>query len=64
MADAPEMPLYEHLVHVHHELDVQLQRLLHTPHLTPKEQLEEAALKKRKLAVKDQLAGLAVRQAS
>jgi uncharacterized protein YdcH (DUF465 family) len=64
MADAPEVPLYDHLVHVHHELDVQLQRLLHTPHLSPQEQLEEAALKKRKLAVKDQLAAIGARRAS
>jgi uncharacterized protein YdcH (DUF465 family) len=37
---------------------------LHTPHLSPKEQLEEATLKKRKLAVKDQLAALSVQRAS
>lgn len=64
MPETPEAPLYDHLVHVHHELDEQLQRLLHTPHLSPKEQLEEATLKKRKLAVKDQLAALSVQRAS
>lgn len=46
---------FRQLAQQHHDLDHRLHELLDTPHLSASEQLEEATLKKRKLALKDQM---------
>lgn len=61
MADAPDMPRYEQLVDAHRALDQRLQDLVRFPHLNREQQLEETSLKKRKLALKDQMAALRAR---
>ena len=50
---------YRQLVEQHHELDHRLHELTDKPHLSTSEQLEEATLKKRKLAVKDRMEEIA-----
>lgn len=50
---------YRALAEQHHELDDQLHRYTDRHYLSPSEQLEEVTLKKRKLAVKDQMEALA-----
>lgn len=42
----------------HRELDERLKELGRRPHLTPKEQVEIAEIKKHKLKVKDEIAAL------
>jgi uncharacterized protein YdcH (DUF465 family) len=42
----------------HRQLDEQLEQLQRRPHLTPKEQLELAELKKHKLRAKDEIMAL------
>ena len=67
-ADAPEVKqhllashdLYRELSHLHHELDDRLQQLNSQDHLTDNEHLEEVTLKKRKLALKDQMMRIAM----
>ena len=46
---------YRALSERHHELDDRLHQLTERHYLSDSEQLEEATLKKRKLAVKDQM---------
>ena len=46
---------YRDLVERHHELDDRLHQLTERHYLTDSEQLEEVTLKKRKLALKDQM---------
>ena len=46
---------YRALAERHHELDDRLHELTERHYLSDSEQLEEATLKKRKLAVKDQM---------
>ena len=66
-ADAPEVKehllasndLYRELSHLHHELDDRLQQLYSGGHLSESEHLEEVTLKKRKLALKDQMMRIA-----
>ncbi len=58
MADAPELPLYDELVRAHRALDQRLRDLAQHAHLTDDQQLEEVALKKRKLALKDRMMAL------
>ena len=50
---------YRALADQHHQLDDQLHRYTVRQYLSPSEQLEEVTLKKRKLAVKDQMETLA-----
>jgi uncharacterized protein YdcH (DUF465 family) len=47
---------YRQLSERHHILDDRLTALVQRPYLSTSEQLEESALKKEKLAVKDQMA--------
>jgi uncharacterized protein YdcH (DUF465 family) len=54
---------YRQLSQRHHELDNRLTQLTRLPHLTASEQFEEVTLKKRKLAVKDQMEQMAVEYA-
>lgn len=58
MADAPDPQVYEQLARAHHTLEEQLGALARHSHLSPRDQLEAAALKKRKLALKDRMAAL------
>jgi uncharacterized protein YdcH (DUF465 family) len=58
MADAPELPLYDELASAHRALDQKLRDLAQYAHLTDDQQLEEVALKKRKLALKDRMMAL------
>ena len=66
-ADAPEVKehllashdLYRELSHLHHELDDRLQQLNAQHHLSASEHIEEVTLKKRKLALKDQMMRIA-----
>jgi uncharacterized protein YdcH (DUF465 family) len=51
---------YRQLSDRHHELDNRLNELTHLPHLTASEQFEEVTLKKRKLALKDQMEQMAL----
>lgn len=51
---------YRQLSERHHELDDRLHQLTERPHLTASEQVEEVTLKKRKLALKDQMEQMAV----
>jgi uncharacterized protein YdcH (DUF465 family) len=50
---------YRQLADRHHQLDDRLHELLEKHYLTSSEQLEEAMLKKRKLALKDQMQEMA-----
>ena len=54
---------YRQLPERHHELDDRLNELTHLPHLTASEQVEETTLKKRKLALKDQMEQMALEYA-
>jgi uncharacterized protein YdcH (DUF465 family) len=55
---------YRQLADRHHQLDDRLHELLEKQYLTSNEQLEEATLKKRKLALKDQMEQMAREHAS
>jgi len=55
--------LYRQLSEQHHELDDRLHQLTELPYLTDSEQLEEVTLKKRKLALKDQMEQMALEYA-
>jgi uncharacterized protein YdcH (DUF465 family) len=46
---------FRELVSRHHDLDEQLQRLSTLAYLTDQQQIEETALKKQKLALKDRI---------
>ena len=46
---------YRQLAEQHHQLDHRLHELTDRHYLTPSEQVEEATLKKRKLALKDRM---------
>ena len=46
---------YRQLSERHHQLDNRLSQLIQLPYLTASEQVEEVTLKKRKLALKDQM---------
>ena len=50
---------YRALAEQHHRLDDQLHHYTDRHYLSPTEQIEEVTLKKRKLAVKDQMEALA-----
>jgi len=50
---------YRQLAEQHHELDHRLHELTDRHYLSPSEQLEEATLKKRKLALKDRMEAIA-----
>ena len=50
---------YRALVEQHHQLDHQLHQFTDRHYLSPTEQLEEATLKKRKLALKDRMEAIA-----
>ena len=50
---------YRQLASRHHELDTRLQELTEKHYLTTTEQFEEVTLKKRKLALKDQMEAIA-----
>jgi uncharacterized protein YdcH (DUF465 family) len=50
---------YRALADQHHQLDDQLHRYTDRHYLSPSEQIEEVTLKKKKLAVKDQMEALA-----
>ncbi len=50
---------YRALAEQHHQLDDQLHHYTDRHYLSPTEQVEEVTLKKRKLAVKDQMEALA-----
>lgn len=50
---------YRQLAERHHQLDDRLHELLDKHYLSSTEQIEEATLKKRKLALKDQMETLA-----
>ena len=53
---------YQNLAAKHHELDERLTQLTAKHYLSEPEQLEEATLKKRKLALKDRMEDLRRRQ--
>ena len=50
---------YRHLAERHHQLDDRLHQLLEKHYLSINEQIEEVTLKKRKLALKDQMENMA-----
>jgi uncharacterized protein YdcH (DUF465 family) len=50
---------YRDLAERHHQLDDRLHQLTHRHYLTASEQFEEATLKKRKLALKDEMERIA-----
>jgi uncharacterized protein YdcH (DUF465 family) len=50
---------YRQLANRHHELDTRLHELSEKHYLTATEQIEEVTLKKRKLALKDQMEAIA-----
>ena len=50
---------FHYLVDQHHELEDRLNQLLSKPHLSEPDLLEEADLKKRKLALKDRMEAIA-----
>jgi uncharacterized protein YdcH (DUF465 family) len=50
---------YRHLAEQHHQLDDRLHALTERHYLSDSEQFEETTLKKRKLAVKDQMEQIA-----
>jgi uncharacterized protein YdcH (DUF465 family) len=54
---------FRQLVSEHHALDERIRRLSSLPYLSLDEQYQEAALKKRKLALKDQIEAIVRRQA-
>ena len=54
---------YRRLSERHHQLDDRLNHLIHLPYLTASEQVEEVTLKKRKLALKDQMEQMALEYA-
>jgi uncharacterized protein YdcH (DUF465 family) len=54
---------YRQLSEQHHELDDRLHQLTELSHLTASEQLEEVTIKKRKLALKDQMERMALEYA-
>jgi len=54
---------YRQLAERHHQLDDRLHQLTELPYLTDSEQLEEVTLKKRKLALKDQMEQMALEYA-
>ena len=54
---------YRQLSERHHQLDDRLNQLIHLPYLTASEQVEEVTLKKRKLALKDQMEQMALEYA-
>jgi len=49
---------FRQLAEQHHQLDDRLHQLIEKHYLSDTEQLEESTLKKRKLALKDQMEGL------
>jgi len=53
-----EAQLLQQLVSQHHELDERIRQLSSNPHLSEQQQLDEIALKKKKLALKDRIAAL------
>jgi len=55
--------VYRQLSERHHQLDDRLHQLTERHFLTDSEQLEEVTLKKRKLALKDQMERMAVEYA-
>jgi len=57
-AHPPVNDRYEELIRQHHSLDQQLHHLASMSYLTDAQHLEEITLKKRKLAIKDQMAAL------
>jgi uncharacterized protein YdcH (DUF465 family) len=50
---------YRQLAEQHHQLDHRLHELIDKPYLSTSEQLEEATIKKRKLALKDRMEAIA-----
>lgn len=50
---------YRQLEQQHHQMDRHLHELTEKPYLSTSEQLEEVTLKKRKLALKDRMEGIA-----
>lgn len=50
---------YRQLVEEHHRLDHRIHELSDRPHLSTPEQIEETALKKMKLQIKDRMADIA-----
>ena len=52
-------PQFRQLVERHHQLDDRIHELTDRHYLTSSEQLEEVTLKKRKLALKDQIEQMA-----
>jgi uncharacterized protein YdcH (DUF465 family) len=54
---------YRKLSERHHELDNRLSQLTQLPYLTTTQQFEEVTLKKRKLALKDQMEQMALEYA-
>ena len=50
---------YRELAERHHQLDDRLHELTEKPYLSDTEQFEEVTLKKRKLALKDQMEAMA-----
>jgi uncharacterized protein YdcH (DUF465 family) len=54
---------YRQLSERHHQLDDRLHQLTELPYLSPAEQVEEVTLKKRKLALKDQMEQMALEYA-
>ena len=50
---------YRQLAELHHQLDTRLHELTDKSYLSPTEQVEEATLKKRKLALKDRMEEIA-----
>ena len=54
---------YRQLSERHHELDDRLNQLTQSHYLTASEQFEEVTLKKRKLALKDQMEQMALEYA-
>jgi uncharacterized protein YdcH (DUF465 family) len=60
MAHAHDLPgsQYQVLALEHHSLDERLSYFASLPHLTPQQHIEEVALKKQKLAIKDQMSRL------
>ena len=51
---------YRQLSERHHQLDNRLSQLIQLPYLTASEQVEEVTLKKRTLALKDQMEQMAL----
>jgi uncharacterized protein YdcH (DUF465 family) len=51
-------PQFRTLAEQHHQLDDRLHQLIEKHYLSANEQIEEVTLKKRKLALKDQMEGI------